>query len=143
MVSLLQGGKYRFDARQVAKPRLGQRHGPRGASEQRDPDFLFQNGDDARRRWLRQPKFTACRRETSGAGHAAEQAQGEETVTHLRYEYIIAGSRSYCLFSNERNYTWWAVVQRPWRRRRLRRRAERPGSVVPQRQCERIENAKA
>jgi hypothetical protein len=100
MVSLLQGGKYRFDTRKVIESRFGQRHGPRGASEQRNPDFLFQTGDDARRRWLRQPKFTACRRETSGAGHSAEQAQGEQSVTHSRYEYIKVEDGDYCFFLN-------------------------------------------
>jgi len=61
-----------FRASQVVGARLGDRHRPGRAGQQRDPDLLLQSGDDPGRRWLRQPEFAAGDGEAPRAGNPYE-----------------------------------------------------------------------
>jgi hypothetical protein len=75
---------------------LGQGQGAGCADEQRGADLVLEVGDDARDRRLGQAPFTAGSGEAAGAGDAREQLKGGDTISHLKYKYIISICSGYC-----------------------------------------------
>ena len=86
VVGLLQAGQQRFDPGEIVRAGVGQRHMSRGPHQQRRPDLLFQLGQDARDRRLRQAELAAGARKAAGMRGANEGAERQEPVGHLHRE---------------------------------------------------------
>src|SRR6266853_6687391 len=79
---LVELGQDRLDASQEVRAGVGQRYGPRGPDEQRDPDFALKRRNRPGRGRLRNVQLTTGRGKASLAGDPSEQSQCEEAVAH-------------------------------------------------------------